>query len=73
MIRPYKSVQGQGHVNKKKTKKTRTVAASLMLITCLGLVVEIYYFNADCFASADPLRPCIKVKVIETNMSIYHK
>ena len=62
------------HINHKMFSKLQsrsctkwpTVVASLMLITCL--VVEI--IQRWMFSLADPLWPCIKVKVTEMSMSI---
>ena len=61
MVKPYDHLQGQGHVF------WPTVVASLMLIDCL-VPESIQGCN---FAFADSLRPCIKVKVMETSMGIY--
>ena len=59
MNKPYKCLQshGQGHI-----KKGPTVVASLMVIACLVAENMQRWF----FAFADPLWPCIKVKVIKT-------
>ena len=59
--KPYKRLQGQGHI-----KYGLPLQQVWMLIACL--VAE--NMQRWSFAFADPLWSCIKVKVIETSMSI---
>ena len=68
MFKPYTRFQSQGHVQKKEKRKKRpNNVASLILVAFL--VVEIIQHRICAFA--DPLRPCIKVKVIEVSTSRY--
>ena len=62
IIKPLQS-HGQRHVN-----KWPTFVVSLMLIACLVADSMQRWFV---FAFADPLWPCVKVRVIKTSMSIY--